>query len=218
MGKNISFTKEQQYIINKVANEPTLQKLFYFTGGTALSYLYLHHRLSEDLDFFSETKFDKDGLLHLINQWADEDNFTFTPQWKEVVYIFLLDFPNGSQLKVDFGYYPYRRVEKGKLYEGIPVDSLLDIAINKLTAIMQRTAAKDFVDLYYLLQQFTIWDLMEGVRVKFHIKTEPVLLASDFLKVNDFNELPQMLQPLTLEELQAFFRGKAKELASQAVE
>ena len=29
---------------------------FYLTGGTALSRFYFHHRLSEDLDLFTETE------------------------------------------------------------------------------------------------------------------------------------------------------------------
>ena len=33
-----------------------LRNVFRLTGGTALSAFYLEHRLSEDLDFFSEEK------------------------------------------------------------------------------------------------------------------------------------------------------------------
>jgi len=40
----------------------TLARQFYLTGGTALAAFYLHHRYSEDLDFFSETEFDISGV------------------------------------------------------------------------------------------------------------------------------------------------------------
>ena len=61
MGNNPTFTKEQRYVIDKIKDEGTFTSLFYFTGGTALSYIYLHHRQSEDLDFFTEKNFNKDG-------------------------------------------------------------------------------------------------------------------------------------------------------------
>jgi predicted nucleotidyltransferase component of viral defense system len=218
MGENISFTKEQKFIIDKISKEPNLSSKFYFTGGTALSCFYLHHRYSEDLDFFTEHKFDHEVVKSIISRWAKDENFTFKAIWKEVVYIFILTFPNGINLKLDFGYYPYKRVEKGKDFEGVTVDSLLDIAINKLTTINQRIAVKDFVDLYFLFQEFTIWDLIEGMRVKFNIKTEPFLLAGDFLKVEEFEIMPRMIKPLTLDELKIFYRQKTQELAMRGVE
>jgi len=95
---------------------------------------------------------------------------------------------------------------------------LADIATNKLLTINQRTQVKDFVDLYFLLEKYTVWDLMEGMRIKYRMKTEPFFVASDFLKVEDFEFLPKMIKPLDLNELKSFFREKAKETAKKAVE
>lgn len=219
MGKISLFTKEQQHIINQVGKNDYLSSRFYFTGGTALSYFYLQHRYSEDLDFFSEQKLDTQSILSFVEQWAKRDNFTFTSQLKEVVYIFNIAFPNKVNLKVDFGYYPYSRVEKGLSYEDLSIDSMLDIAINKLTAINQRRQVRDFVDLYFLLKEkFTIWDLIEGTRVKFNMEIEPFILGADLFEVDQFKILPRMIKPLKLEELKRFFRQMAKELGSKAVE
>ena len=104
------------------------------------------------------------------------------------------------------------------LKEGVWVDSLFDIAINKLITIIQRTDIKDFVDFYFLEPKFGVWDLIEGVGVKFHQKIEPYLLASDFLKVEDFEFLPKVVRPLSLEELKVFFRKLAKKVGMRAVE
>lgn len=38
---------------------------FYLTGGTALSAYYLNHRISDDLDFFSEQEFSTTSV-HII--------------------------------------------------------------------------------------------------------------------------------------------------------
>ncbi len=60
MGKNI-LTPSQHFVLDLAIREEDLTDWFYFTGGTALSQFYLHHRYSEDLDFFSQTEFN-----HLI--------------------------------------------------------------------------------------------------------------------------------------------------------
>lgn len=154
----------------------------------------------------------------MVQRWSLDKEFTFENQFREVVYIFNLTFKNGVKLKVDFGNYPYRRVEQGIEFEGITVDSKLDIGINKLNTINQRTQVKDFVDLYFLLKEFTIWDLIEGVRVKFNMKMERLLLSSDFLKVQDFTKLPEMIVPLSLDELKSFYTKLARDMAMTVVE
>ena len=77
---------------------------------------------------------------------------------------------------------------------------------------------KDFVDLYYLLKKFTFWDLRKGAKQKFRMNIEPMLIAADFLAVEEFTVLPRMIKPLTLEELKAFFRAQAMKLAKKNIE
>ncbi len=216
MGKIQILTKEQQIILAEVKLDPFFDK-FYFTGGTALSAFYLKHRYSEDLDFFTQKQFNTESLLILIELWSKKHNFTFTSEFHQVVYIFLLKFSNSKRLKVDFGYYPYKQIKEPDIVQGVKTDSFTDIAVNKLLTITQRNAIKDFVDLYYVLKKFTLWDLIEGVRIKFGMKLEPFILASDLLKIEEFEDLPRMIQPLTLDQLKTFFRQKAKEIGAKAV-
>jgi predicted nucleotidyltransferase component of viral defense system len=200
----------------QVKKEPFF-KQFYFTGGTALSAFYLQHRYSEDLDFFTPKKFDTQDIFDLIDSWSKKHDFTFTSEFHQVVYIFMLTFRSKEVIKVDFGHYAYKRIEKNNIIDGLKTDSLTDIAVNKLLTVTQRSNVKDFVDLYFLLDKFTIWDLTEGVRIKFRMELEPYILASNFLKVEDFDFLPKMILPLTLEELKTFFREKAKEMGLKSV-
>lgn len=218
MGEISNLTKEQKIILDEVRQIPFFKDQFYFTGGTALSSAYLNHRHSEDLDFFTEKKFNEQIIFTLMTDLSKKHNFSFQSRFVEVVYIFNLTFPDKTELKVDFSYYPYKRIKKDQLINEITIDSLTDIAVNKLLTITQRTDVKDFVDLYFLLQTFAIWDLIEGVKIKFGLKLEPFLLSADFLKAENFDYLPKMIKPLSLEELKSFFRQKAKELASRAVE
>lgn len=212
MGKVSILTPDQKIVLDKLKTDSFLNSQFYFTGGTALSEIYLQHRYSEDLDFFSDTKFDNQDILAKVTEWSKELHFTFEPQFKQVVYIFNCKLPNGTDLKIDFAYYPCKNIKPRELFHGVRCDSLDDIAVNKLLTASQRTDVKDFVDLYFILQTYSVWDLIEGVRVKFNVKTEPLFLASDFLKIDDFERLPRMIKPVSLEDMRPFFRKKAKEL------
>lgn len=217
MGKVSILTKKQNIILDEVKKSEFLSTNFYFTGGTALSAFYLQHRYSEDLDFFSEKKIDTETIFTFFQDLSKQHSFTFTSESHQVVYIFLLKFNNTETLKVDFGYYPYKQIEKPNELNGIKTDSLTDIAVNKLLTISQRNDVKDFVDLYFLLDKFSLWDLIEGVRIKFRMQLEPFIVASDFLKVEDFDYLPRMVKKLSLDELKSFFRQKAKEIGKMSI-
>lgn len=216
MGKIQILTNEQQIILSEISKNPFFND-FYFTGGTALSVFYLKHRYSEDLDFFSENKFDPQKVESIINDLSKKYKFEYTSEFIEVVHIFMIKFKNQDLVKVDFAYYPYKKIGDSIIIDGIKVDSLLDIAVNKLHTVTQRTTVKDFVDLYFLLQKFGMWDLIEGVKIKFKQKIEPFILASDFLKIEDFDYLPRMIKKLSLDELKSFFRQKAKEIGKRSI-
>ena len=108
-------------------------------------------------------------------------------------------------------------MEAGKNIDGLVVDSLFDIAINKFLTINQRTEVKDFVDVYYLLPQFNFWQLKDGVKAKFGIEIEPFLMATDYMKVEEFENMPKMLKELNLDTLKIFFREQAKKLGYEVV-
>lgn len=50
---------------------------------------------------------------------------------------------------MDFNYYPFPRIEKGMKYKNIEVDSILDIAVNKVHTIVMKPWARDFIDIYF---------------------------------------------------------------------
>jgi len=45
-------SKNQKKLLVAIANSKMVTDNFVLSGGTALAEYYLHHRLSEDLDFF----------------------------------------------------------------------------------------------------------------------------------------------------------------------
>ena len=211
-------TTEQKTILDFVATSDALTSQFYFTGGTALSSFYLDHRESEDLDFFSQQPFSQELIDSTLAPLLQTQDIRVKTEFIDPLYRFRMLFPTKTEVKVDFSHYTYPRVSQSLTYQKITIDGLLDIAVNKLQSITSRHAVKDYVDLYFLLKQFTFWDLREGMRIKFRNDLEPIIIASDFLAVEDFAFLPKMHKPLTLDELKTFFRTEAVKLGRTAVE
>ncbi len=218
MGKISILTKEQKILLDVIANNDYVASNYYFTGGTALCEYYLHHRYSDDLDFFSTEKIDQQVIFGLMTRWSKQLDFRFESRFVEVVYRFKITFISGTHYMVDFGNHPYIQIEPlnkkcGKMH----INSLRDIASNKLFTINQRTEVKDFVDLYFILKnRFTLWDLIYSAQKKFErAGFDMLLLAQDLLKVEDFTSLPRMIKPLTLLQLKKFFRKEAKQLGLQ---
>lgn len=216
MGKVSILTPEQTNFLDQVSKNDFIRSHFYFTGGTALSECYLHHRFSEDLDFFTEKPYETIIIGNFITALSKKLHFTFTSEVIEKsLYRFQIEFSQTEMLKVDFSYYEGDRIKKGIFYKKIEVDSLLDIAVNKIKTVQQRESVKDFVDLYFLLKDFSIWDLIDGVKIKFNDKIDPWILAADFINVESFQTMPEMIKPLTLLQLKQFFRKEAKKLGLQ---
>lgn len=217
MGK-IDFSQFQKIIFDEFAQNNVLRKKFYFTGGTALSVFYLNHRVSQDLDFFSEKNFDNEPVISFIRNLSLKHGLKERFTQIEQARIFRLLKEKLEVAKIDFVHYPFKRLKESVIRAGVEIDSLTDIAVNKLISINQRTDVKDFVDLYFLRDRFIVWDLMVGVKTKFGFELDPILLASDFLKVEEFDFLPKMLLPLKISDLQAHFKKEAKDLGREFVE
>lgn len=215
MEQKTILTAHQKDILDELKTFRFVTDTFYFTGGTALSEYYLHHRYSEDIDLFSPSQWNLQTTLDILQKIATNLNCSLQARFAEVVQICMLTFPDGDVVKVDFGIYPYNQVEKPKVIDGFAIDSLRDIATNKLLTISQRNDVKDFVDLYFLLKTYSIWDLTYSLKSKFKMETESILLAADLIKAEKFTELPKMIVPITLDELKQFYQDLSQKIAKE---
>lgn len=212
-----NFTREQRAFLDCLRRYPALLSTFYLTGGTALAACYFNHRISEDIDLFSERQFDHASVMATMVKITDSLHVGSKLINIEGRLRYDLTFPHQELLKIDFVFYDFAHIEPVQSVEGLAVDSLGDIAVNKLLSISQRTASKDFVDLYFLLKKYTVWDLMHGVAHKFKTDIEPFYLSSLFAKVDQLTDLPIMEKKLSLKQLKRFFLAEAKKLASTMV-
>ena len=119
MGKSI-LTPKQLNFLELIQQDKQITKRFYFTGGTALAEFYLQHRLSEDIDLFTE---EQEVNQVVVGAFLDK----ISPELgiKEIkptqfmgLFSYILIFNDGEQLKVDFNYYPFPRINKGKSTKG----------------------------------------------------------------------------------------------------
>lgn len=211
--KKSILTPKQKIFLKEFINNSPLSSLFYLTGGTALSEFYLQHRLSEDLDFFCPQKFEIDIVHEFINK---EKTIL---QAEKVLFekrngrdIFTLDFKNKDFLKVEFVHYPYHNLAPFKKIGNLSVDSLIDIAVNKLFSVFARNETKDFVDLFFLLKKYTVTQLLDGVEKKFELKLSKFSVGNEFYKIRKITQLPKMIRKLSLRELIDYFKDQAREL------
>lgn len=149
MGK-IEITALLIKLLNDIIKTEVLPKDYYLAGGTAV-YLYLNHRLSRDLDFFSLNVFHSDIILKRFENHFNEVEIEILE--KDTIIIYLTK----EKIKFSLFYYPYPLLnnlhfKKIKTHLECPLASFLDIIAMKIIAIVQRGSAKDFIDLFFLLK------------------------------------------------------------------
>jgi len=214
-------SKNQKHILAIISKEKLICDNFYLTGGTALAEFYLHHRLSEDLDFFSEKEFDPQNISVFLKKIKTEAKI------KKVEYqqsfnrnLFFLDLADGDKIKMEFTYFPFFRIEKKEKLGDLSVDSVLDIAVNKVFTIYQKPRARDFIDLYFILEkhpELSLDDLVKKAQIKFGNYIDPIQLGSQYIKAKELKDFPKMLENIKENVWQEFFMVEAKKLSSKII-
>lgn len=211
-------TEEQEKFLDLVSKEPYLCRKFYLTGGTPLTVLYLFHRLSEDVDLFSENEINLPSIKIFIGKIQKELKLRKVDYRQFLgLHTFQLVFPNDYILKVDFNYYPFPRIEKGRKYKNISVDSILDIAVNKVHTIYMKPRARDFVDVYFIVKErkYNLWDLLMKAKAKFDWDIDPIQLGSRLLVARELKDYPRMIKKVDHQEWKDFFVAEARKLKKE---
>lgn len=141
---------------------------FFLTGGAALAGFYLGHRTTDDLDLFSPATEPMELAVQRLRRaaahvGAEVDVLQEAPEFRR------FSLRRGADLTlVDLviDRAPQLEVEKQRV-GNVSMDSPAEIAANKVTALLGRTAPRDLVDLFALLDHgHDLTQVLRDARIK----------------------------------------------------
>lgn len=144
---------------------------FYLVGGTALA-MYSGHRLSIDIDLFSNFSFDTAELIEFLQQdFPVQLNFTATNTIKGSI----------GSINVDIIAHRYPYLHEPSVIDGVRILSEPDIIAMKLNAISSSgQRSKDFIDIYFILEEkrFSVAEMLKFYRSKYQQESDMHILKS----------------------------------------
>ncbi len=167
--KEIAYYEGVLYTLQDKVLELVDNEGFYLTGGTCLSRFYLNHRYSDDLDFFfrgdlkSREEFES-SFAKIITHIKAVLPLSVTVNAPSFKRAFITE--DAVSLKVEFVYEPFPVIGERVPIKRFYIDTKENIAVNKITAIYSRKTVKDFFDLYFLLKEFSLKNLMAQAELK----------------------------------------------------
>jgi predicted nucleotidyltransferase component of viral defense system len=153
-------------------------------GGTSLALQY-GHRKSIDLDLFGTLPPDSIAITAELGLMGDVQNLQNHQNIKSYII-------NG--IKVDFVNYPYPWIRPLIVEDNLRLASDIDIAAMKLAAITGRGSKKDFIDLYFLLNRYSLPELLNFYAEKYTDGSVFMVLKS----LTYFDDAEEDAEPLQL--------------------
>ncbi len=181
-------------LLRRLMAEPSLLGLR-LVGGTSLALQY-GHRNSVDLDFF--------GTL-------DEDRSTIRDCLKSIGHVAVLKetdkirIYNLDGVKIDFvDYSCYPWIDDPLVEDGLCLASPKDIAAMKINAIEGRGTRKDFIDVFYLLQRFSLNEILGFYQQKYpEYSIFRALMSLTYFNDAEKQNMPKMFKHDTWEEMKS---------------
>ena len=201
---------ESQLEVLRKAGRWLSQRRFYLAGGTALA-IYLRHRRSVDLDWFTmERLSDPIGFAQALR---DEGILFITDQTAPGTL-----HGQVSGVRVSFLEFRYPLLSPLAHWEEIDIHlaSLDDLACMKLSAVAQRGSKKDFFDIYALcMQHRPLTELLELYRNKFSVTDiGPVIYGLAYFDDAESERDPLLLDKVNWEKVKQAIVKWVREIAA----
>ncbi len=148
---------ELMELLKKIMSEKLFSN-FNLVGGTALA-LQIGHRNSIDIDLFGNSEINSELFIEKLSEFGDVKVAQST---KNILITKIND------VKVDFVNYKYPLLSNCLHIENIRMLSTKDIAAMKLNAIAGRGSKKDFIDLYFILNEFSLEEIVSFYENKYN--------------------------------------------------
>ena len=143
-------------LLKAIMNEDLFSE-FNLVGGTSLA-LQMGHRNSIDIDLFGNSEINTDLFIDKLKSFGE---VVITQSTKNILITKI------NEVKVDFVNYKYPLLKDCLVVENIRMLSTKDIAAMKLNAIAGRGSKKDFIDLYFLLDEFSLKEIVSFYSEKY---------------------------------------------------
>jgi len=177
-----TITAETLELLKKLQAVPAFSKLR-LVGGTALA-LQIGHRNSIDIDLFGKLSIDEIALNETLS------NIGKLIQLKKSENINIYSLNN---IKLDIVNYPYQWIGQPIKTDTLLLAGLKDIAAMKLAAITSRGTKKDFIDVFFLLNRFSLPEMLDFYEKKYHDGSVFLVLKSlTYFEDADQDEAPKM--------------------------
>ena len=144
-------------LLKEIMNEELFSD-FNLVGGTSLA-LQMGHRNSIDIDLFGNSEINTDLFIDKLKSFGE---VVITQSTKNILITKI------NEIKVDFVNYKYPLLTDCLVVENIRMLSTKDIAAMKLNAIAGRGSKKDFIDLFFLLDEFSLEDMFSFYTQKYN--------------------------------------------------
>ncbi|HEY3388582.1 MAG TPA: nucleotidyl transferase AbiEii/AbiGii toxin family protein [Prolixibacteraceae bacterium] len=172
--------------------------------------MHIGHRISIDIDLFTDKEFNPTEIRTQLEQkykLADVvENKAGLIQKNE--------YPENSSnfIKVDIVKYPYKLINPPITSEGIRLLSKEDIIPMKLAAIANRGSKKDFYDIYFLLQEYSLNEMLSFFERKFsNYNNFYVIKSLTYFEDAEKDLNPKVLGKYTWDEVKQFIQLKVQE-------
>ena len=201
---------ESQLEVLRKAGRWLSQRQFYLAGGTALA-IYLRHRRSVDLDWFT------------MERLSDPIGFAQALRDEGIIFITDQTAPGTlhgqvSGVRVSFLEFRYPLLSPLAHWEEIDIHlaSLDDLACMKLSAVAQRGSKKDFFDIYALcMQHRPLTELLELYRNKFSVTDiGPVIYGLAYFDDAESERDPLLLEKVNWEKVKQAIVKWVREIAA----
>ena len=187
-------------LLKALMQEPALCELR-LVGGTALALQY-GHRSSIDLDLFGKIDIDAYELQEILSKHGmlRVENET------KIIHQYNID-----NIKVDVVNYPFEWITPMIEDEGVRLASPMDIAAMKVNAIEGRGTKKDFIDMYMLLQHYSLEEILGFYQQKYpNHSVFRALRSLTYFEDAEDQFMPRMFVDETWEDIKQFIMNKVK--------
>lgn len=181
-------------LIRWLLDRPALRD-YALAGGTAIA-MELKHRYSADIDLFTWEK------LNQVEIMRDLGGKGMIIQNGPSSIKFMIE-----GVKVDLCFWGTDKMQADRMVDGIRTLGLLQLGVMKMQAMGMRYKKSDFIDLYFILQHFSITDML------MHVKQRGINPATALKRLLNFqeaeqDEAPRMLTEVSWEEVKRGLRDK----------